>query len=90
MTTITTRVDKGSPLTIEELDDNFINLSTDIVALQANAQAQRVRKKTLQTGEPMSLEIWCGRWHTRRNGTLFLHGINIYIYIRMLHRTLRI
>lgn len=36
MANITLRRDKGSPLTFQEVDDNFYNLNEDIAALQGD------------------------------------------------------
>lgn len=36
MADITLRRDKGSPLTFQEVDDNFYNLNEDIAALQGD------------------------------------------------------
>ena len=39
MTTIVTRANKGSPLSNDELDTNFTNLSNDCITLFSNAQS---------------------------------------------------
>ena len=41
MTTIVTRASKGSPLSNDELDTNFTNLSNDVITLFSNAQSQQ-------------------------------------------------
>ena len=47
MTTIVTRTDKGSPLSIEEVDQNFINLKTDVESTQSNVTVANAKIQTI-------------------------------------------
>jgi hypothetical protein len=53
--TITLRVDKGSPLTIEELDGNFVDLDGRVVVLEEGQETYRSIDEITQSGNSLTV-----------------------------------